>query len=175
MKVQFTLTEDDYIAFNLYYARHDPAFMRRVRLIQAGGAVALIALGLFTCRFLRGGVTLEGMALFLIGALLFVLYVPNQAKSTIEKRVELTLDENRFQPQGERTLVLLDDALLIRDIKGEERVALDEIESTVRNKKHIFVLTKSREVVVIPLAAFETPDDAQNFYSGLPNARTLEK
>ena len=112
---------------------------------------------------------------FLAGALLFVLYVPNQAKSTIEKRVELTLDENRFQPQGERTLILLDDMLLIRDAKGEEQVRLDEIDSTVRNKKHIFILTKAREVVVVPLAAFETLDDAQNFYSGLPNARTLEK
>ena len=58
---------------------------------------------------------------------------------------------------------------------GEEQVRLDEIDSTVRNKKHIFILTKAREVVVVPLAAFETLDDAQNFYSGLPNARTLEK
>lgn len=174
MKVQYTLTEDDYIAFNLFYARHDPSFMRRVRLIQLTGASVLIALGLFTCS-LRGRITLGGMALFLIGALVFVLYVPNQAKSTIEKRVELTLEENRQHPQGERTVVLLEDTLVLRDAKGEQLIALSEIESTVRSKKHLFIITRKREVVVIPLAAFETVDDAQNFYSGLPNARTIEK
>lgn len=175
MKVVYTLSEDDYIAFNLFYARHDPAFKRRVRLIQCAGAGGLIALGLIAGAR-RGGVTLGGMALFLLAALLFVLYVPNQEKSTIEKWVRRKVEEKAGSlPLGERTVFLLDGDLKILDASGEQRIPFAEIASTVRVKRHLFITTGGKEVVVIPLSAFESQDDEQAFYSALPNRASFEK
>ena len=166
MKVVYTLSEDDYIAFNLFYARHDPAFIRRVRLLQCAGAGALIALGLAVGAG-RGGVTPGGMALFLLAALLFVLYVPNQEKSTIEKWVRRMVDKKADSlPMGERTIFLSDDEL---------KIPLSGISSTVRAKKHLFLTTAEKEVVVIPLAAFDSPDDEQAFYSALPNGESPDR
>lgn len=175
MKVVYTLSEDDYIAFNLFYARHDPAFTRRVRLLQCAGAGALIALGLVVGAR-RGGVTPGGMALFLLAALLFALYVPNQEKSTIEKWVRRMVDEKADSlPMGERTIFLSDGGLKISDASGEQRIPLDRISSTVRTKKHLFLTTVEKEVVVIPLAAFGSPDEEQMFYSALPNGESLDR
>lgn len=175
MKVVYTLSEDDYIAFNLFYARHDPAFIRRVRLLQCAGAGALIALGLAVGAG-RSGVTPGGMALFLLAALLFVLYVPNQEKSTIEKWVRRMVDKKADSlPMGERTIFLSDDELKISDASGEQKIPLSGISSTVRAKKHLFLTTAEKEVVVIPLAAFDSPDDEQAFYSALPNGESPDR
>lgn len=173
MEVEYTLSENDYVAFNLYYARHDPAFVRRVRVMQAAGAAALLILGAVVC-ILRGGVNGGGMLLFAIAAAVFVPFVSHQARSAVEKRVRLTVESTPDIPQGCRRIRLSGDALVICDKSGDQKIPFVDIDRTVRTKTHLFLMTGMREVVVIPLAAFETPDDAQQFYSALPNTRTAE-
>lgn len=175
MKVKFVLSEDDYAAFNLFYVRHNLSFKRWIWLLQLGGAAVLLMLGAFV-GMRRGGVTLEEMSLFLLAAILFALYVPNQVKSTVEKWGQHAIDKQKNSiPMGERTLVLLDGVLSIQDQTGEQQIPLTDIIHTIRDKKHLFLITGEKEVVVIPLSAFETLDDEQLFYSALPHRESLDQ
>ena len=172
MTVEYTLSRDDYVAFNLFYARHDPAFMRKVRIIQGLGAAFLLGLGL-AVGVPRGG--MQNMMIFVLLAILFVLFVSNQARSVLEKQVRLATTRADNIPQGARALSCDAHGLRLRDDSGEQDIPFDEIRETVRTKTHLFMMTHLHEVIVVPLSAFESLDAAQLFYSALPSRHTLEK
>lgn len=165
-EITYQITEEDYTAFNQYYAAHDLAFRRRVRLIQLGGVVFLLALGVIVGQ-MRGGVTAANMAIFVIGALLFWIYVPFQARSTVSRQGEMKLEEAEQTALGARTIMLMPDGLRIEGPHGRELMANEDIEHVVRTDKHIFVLTRQKDVLVVPVSAFETEDESQVFFSDL--------
>ncbi|WP_283673113.1 YcxB family protein [Butyricicoccus sp. Marseille-Q5471] len=166
MQMHYTITPDDYVAFNLFLAKRDPAYRRRVRALQVGGAAAVLALGVIV-GFMRGGVTLAGMALFVIVAALFVVYVPSQAKSSLDKQVNLALEQVENNACGDKQIDLLTDGLRLTDKEGETRFPFDRIVHVERTASHLFILTAEKDAITVPLAAFEDVDDAQNFYSTL--------
>ncbi len=165
MTVSYRLTPEDYVAFNRYLLQHDPAMRRRIRTVQFGGAAAVLVLGAAVCRFALHGAYFPTMGLFALAAVLFFVYVENQARSSLSRRVELQVREGEGIALGERSLTVVSDGLTLSTPEGVEHFPAAALSCVARDKTHLFVLTHDRQAITVPLAAFENADDAQNFYS----------
>lgn len=165
MTVCYRLTPEDYVAFNRYLMQHDPAMRRRILMVQVGGAAALLVLGAVVCRFALHSAYFPAMGLFVLTAALFFVYVENQARSSLSRRVELQVREGEGIALGERSLTVVSDGLTLSTPEGIEHFPATALSYVTRDKTHLFVLTHDRHAIAVPLAAFESADDAQNFYS----------
>lgn len=175
MTVEYTLTPDDYVAFNLYLSKHDPALKKRILLLKIAGAAGIVLLGVLVGRFALHGKYFPSLLVFFALAALFVLYVNNQAKSSLTKQVELLLETAENTALGDKTLTLADTGLTLSSAAGTERFAPEAIGSVIRDKQHLFILTHDKQAIAVPLSAFESADDSQNFYDALLRLRAAEE
>ena len=166
MKLRYTLTQDNYLDFNIFHALNSApakALLRRTRTRPP--VVWLLAFLVFCGYSLYTSGQMPTVLAYIIlsmSVLWYFLY-PLCHRKTLEWRLKRRLAGGGRESMGEVTLAALDDCLRAEDAGGVREVPYDEIERLVESKGCLYIYIGENSAVIVPLAAFGNGEAYREF------------
>ncbi len=114
-KIQYELTEDDYLAFNLYHLRHDKRVKKQMILARVVPPTAYLLLGAVLCVTFAKGAVMTGIiiALFTAACLLWFFFFPRYWMNRIRLTILGMIRTGQIPTiLGHHKLTLTDEGLL---------------------------------------------------------------
>jgi hypothetical protein len=160
MQVQYQLTIDDLVAFNLHHTRTSQASRRRIRRSQVYGVITVLIVVLLWPRW---GLGLR--AAFFVGYSLFLLFgFPAYYRWSVRRNAKKLYSGGGDKGALGNHIVSIDEGGVteVSDV-GDSRTTWGGIEKVEEDEAYIFVYTGSVQAHVIPKRAFLSDDEAAEF------------
>lgn len=169
MLLHYTVSEDDYLAFNIYHARHTPNYKRTiigmclllpVLLAAATPLIFLVFPG--TSPWLWTGVAIA------VGGL-WALAVPYRFEAMIRRHIKkITKGRNEFV--GDFSLDLQEGVLVYAGNSEKNEIAYSRVIKIVQDEARVYLFLGPLSAVIVPAAAFADASQKQAFF-GLLRAK----
>ena len=151
-RLEYTLTNDDYVAFNRYAARHAPAIVAQSRRIRRTGTVVAAAAAAVAFWLISG--ELFTMLLMTVAAAAVMWFIwPVVQRRTVDAQL------NRLARTGElgrlgATVLTWDEAGLTEAATASHAaVGWERIRRIGETDRHLFLFTGDLEALIVPKAA----------------------
>lgn len=165
MRLHYTVTEADYLEFNVYHVRHSPGY-KRTLLSLALLAPALIiaftamAMTFFTIPLLVWGVVAAAVCLY------WVATMERRLDNLVKRHVrKLTAKINEFT--GDYTLELLEDGLVYIGHGQLNKLAYSRISRVAEDRGGLYLLLGAVSAIIIPASAFASSEEKDGFLAQL--------
>ena len=162
MKLDYELTKQDYIAYNLFHMTYSKTARRLLRMQRYLIPVIFLLLPFFIARV--SDIPLwYWMITFLITSIVWIFLFPKRMQKNIAGRVSKGL-------LGKRSLSLTEEGILEISESRESKSKWDAVENLVETQEYIFIYISSIMAYVIPSRAF-TSEAERNEFIGIVKAR----
>ncbi|MBJ8031528.1 YcxB family protein [Bacillus cereus group sp. N21] len=165
MQVEYTLTEQDFIAFNLHYARHSKMVKRSLVLQHYIVAIILFAVPLSV--FLFGPPDYKSMDLpfiFLLAGVIWIVFYPKCFYKLIERNIKKMLREGSYDNLiGKHNVQITDEGIIETNNGGETKLNWKGIEKVEENEAYIFIYVSSMSANIVPKHAFVQENSKNEF------------
>jgi hypothetical protein len=156
MKIRYTNTIEDFVAFNWYHVRHSPTSRRSIALGTWGVPAAALFAGATSAVVEESPLALLPTAVFaLLWAVTFPLVFPLGLKRQVRRMYRLGQNRGALGP---RELELAGDRLVERTPYGEQSVLLPAVEKVVPTDNYTFIYISAVAAHVIPRDAVTEGD-----------------
>jgi YcxB-like protein len=163
MIIEYEISIDDVVDFNLYHYTHSPS-LRRTYFIGRWFFPGLLALCLIVAVEI---LDLHGLALglpwliWLIFTMFWVIFLgPRYILGQIRKRiVKMNAEGKRGGYSGKHRLSITPEGLLHSTDYGDSKTYWKSVEKILSTDRHVFIYTSATEAHIIPKRAF--PDESK--------------
>lgn len=165
MNIEYQLTMQDYLDFNIYHMNHSPSLKRTLFIERfIGPIIFLISPILLT----------KGSAIplwywycvFTILSLLWIVLFPKYINKSISRRITKMLNEGKNTGiLGNHSLSITEKGIIDKTEYSEEK--FNFIEKVVESDKHIFIYVSSLSACIIPNRIFNNLEAKQEFLNAL--------
>ncbi|MGI6168561.1 MAG: YcxB family protein [Christensenellales bacterium] len=164
MSIEFTVTEQDFVNFNVYHYEHSKKMKRTVRRMQVVMAIALLIV------FGYSGYTLgdsKGIVFFAVGVVataVWIAFVPRYARWNIRRTARKMLKrggDNGFF--GRHTVTLEDDGIREISASSSAYTEYSSVERIGYGYGNYYVYTGALQAFIIPVSAFSGAEQRQAF------------
>ncbi len=164
-KIEYDMTMEDLVEFNLYNAtesEYGKRGIRRFRILV--GSIAVVTAVLMVVRFHQGataGSFISLMGIYVLIFIPFLIFYPMYLKWHV-RRTAAKAYQDREMPTfgGTRTLELSDEGIEESNEDGSNTVPWDKIESIDETETHVFIFIGPVQAAVIPKARVRGDLDA---------------
>lgn len=163
MKIDYELTKQDYIDFNMNYMSNSKA-VKKLFLAQR----YIVPIMFLFIPFVMIKVTSIPLAywfrLFIVCCILWIIFYPKYFKWTVSKRISKMLDESENKDMlGKRSLSLAEKGIIELSTLSELKTDWSAIEKITQTEKHIFIFTSSVAAYILPVRVFENESEKKKF------------
>lgn len=170
-KVEYDLTKEDYIAFNMHHIDHSPTIKRSLFIQRY--VVALVFLAFPFIYSNVSGVPLL-LPIIIYGAvfIIWILFYPRYFTASMKKRILKMIDEGgNASLFGPRSFTLSETGVEEVSDQGESRSSWRSIEKIDETVDHIYVYISSINAYLIPTRAFQDITQKNMFLERLKEKR----
>ncbi len=169
MRIDFTLTQEDYIAYNIHHIENSPSLKRALNIQRYG-----LALIFLIFPFIIAAMTSISLTLWLlVYGTIFVVWIRFYPKyymnSTRKRIIRLIQEGNSASLLGDRSVILTDEAVEEISPQGESRVTWGSIERIDETDEYIYIYTSPVNAYLVPTRAFEGTAQKSEFLMTLRN------
>jgi hypothetical protein len=169
MKIDFTLTKEDYIAYNLHHIQHSPSLKKSLNIQRYG-----LALIFLIFPFIIASMTPIPLFLWLLvyGSIfiVWIKFYPKYFVSSTKKRILRLIEEgNSANLLGERSILVTEEAVEEITPQGESRTTWGSIERIDETDDYIYIYTSPINAYLVPTRAFEETAQKNEFLQLLRN------
>ena len=162
MKLRYTITEKNYLHFNLFHALNSDAAKALIKRARIRPPLIWLAVSFAFCGYFfyeYGRFSIEFFLIIMATAGLWYALYPLCHREMLEWRFERWLEAGGGREfAGEVDLELLDDRIRAQD-KGDAReVPYENVERLVENKDCLYVYIGPDSALIVPLNAFADAD-----------------
>ena len=155
MKIDYTLTKEDYIAYNIHHIEHSPTLKRSINIQRYG-----LALIFLIFPFIIAGFTQIPLQLWLIvyGTvfIVWIRFYPKYFVNSTKKRILRLIEEgNNSSLFGPRSIIMTEEGVEEISEQGESRVTWNFIDRIEETQDYIYIYTSSVNAYVVPVRAFQ--------------------
>lgn len=170
MEYHYTLTKDDYVAFNMHHAQHSERVQKVLR-VQRWMSLIFLFIPLLVS-WIEGEFLVGMFAAFALLAVLWFLFYPKYFYGSIKKNIiKVMNEEGNSSLTGEHTIMVTEDGLVEKSSKGEVKTPWSSITQIRETDEHIFILVSAMSGYVIPINTFADVKALQQFKETLNAAR----
>lgn len=166
MEIEYELTIDDHIAFNLYHARHSPTMRRNYLLNYFSPVIIILILALYIfidIKLNSNAYSLIWIPLVLMTIVLLWLYwFPRYYVKALKTHVKKINSEGKNKNKatfGKVKLTFEPTEIKIVGENSEVKANWKAIEKITSTEQHVFMFTSPNSALFIPKRAF--PDEAK--------------
>jgi hypothetical protein len=170
MTLNYDVTAEDFIAFNLYHFRHSPALQRQILITRITLSLLVIGLTLGLVYILDRDKQLSLFALFaaVIGGALFFLIYPRLIEPNLRKQLEKMLHEGKNDGViGQQTLALTPEGIINGTPTGEQKIFWPAVEKVAATAEHVFIYVSALSAAIIPRRNFASESACTAFLQAL--------
>ena len=152
MEINFEVTKEDYIKFNLYHIENSPFQRKNFNLLRYGIPVLFS----FPIYFIGTGIFKQSSIYWSIISLLFVVIwifsYPKQYKNLVKKQTEKLINEgDNSEIFGKKTMIIDDENITIYNRSSFERILKQSIKDVKIYDDIILIYTSSISAYIIPI------------------------
>lgn len=163
MKIEYNLTENDYINFNIFHMKNSKTLKRTIMINRF--LVPLIFLAMpFILNYMSDIPFLYWAISFILVYILWVSLYEKYVYRINRKRIKRILEEKSNEGLiGERVLEIDGENIKITNDSGESKFYIKSIKNIIEDKEYIFAYINSVSAIIIPLQAFKDNEDKERF------------
>ncbi|NTV91325.1 MAG: YcxB family protein [Clostridiales bacterium] len=175
IKLEYELTKDDYIEFNLFYLKTSPTIAKTLKLQKVVPPIFFMAaaVGLWVS---TGWSLITMLLVFGLLSIGWVYYYPRYFVSVTKKRVSMIVDEgkSKFMPL-KVTLEIKKGEIIQRSESGETRAYLNSLESVQESENLVLIFVNTLLAYIIPKKQFANESEKTELIDFLNRAISGEK
>jgi len=163
MHINYQLTKQDYIDFNIFHMSYSNT-IRQALFIQR----YIISIVFLIAPFIVAKVTdipLWYWAIaFIVIYLLWIIFYPKYFRWSAARRISRMIDEGKNADMlGNQSLTLTEDAIVNISNFSESKTNWHTVENVVETKEHIFIYISAVMAYIIPIRIFESVNQKNEF------------
>lgn len=164
--LNYHITTDDIIHFNLYHFRHSPAAQKQQRIIRIIVSIGVAILGLVMFYLIDGGKNpgfISYLSAFVSGVAVFFIWPRIVQRGIREQTAKMLAEGKNKGIVGEQTLTLTPDYMMCVSEAGESTIKWSSVERVVTTDEYTFIYISSVNAFIVPRRAFPNNDEHQSF------------
>ena len=167
MEFEYEITKEDFLAFNLYHAKHSETVKNA--LFKQRFIVPIIFLFLpFVFYWITGEFLIEVSIGFMLISILWLVFYPKYFYGYIKRNVSKVLNEGSSDNLlGKRVFVITEDGFIEKSKAGETKVHWSGIEKVEENEKYYFLFYSVISAYIIPKRDLPDKDTQEEFKQAL--------
>lgn len=159
---QYTITPEDFIAFNRYFMLHHPRAKRNLIKDRVLGAILILAAGgLFGS--LNGQFSALWIGTFVVCAAVYFGIAPKLMLNSMANRVRKMLKNASSSICGEKTFVIEDTGVRLMGEGENSEYAYSKIQKVITDTNCFYILVGEMEALIVPFTAFADTAARENF------------
>jgi len=167
MTIEFNVTVDDFIAFNLFHFKNSPAFQRQLLITRSAFAFILAAILSLPCPVLVGQLSYVAFLFpivgIVVGIIAFLAY-PRMHEQNLRKQLPKMLNEGGNEGViGKQKIVITPEAVINETPAGEQKAFWSSVDKIVETSDYIFLYVSSMSAAIIPRSAFPSEEQRNAF------------
>ena len=161
MKFHITLTEEDYVAFNLDAMRHYPDAKKNMLLGRLTGLFfsAFVMLVMLAFRASEIVLLISGIILAYVSAASFFRY-PSILERSVRRKIELAAKEGKLPYEPEKDVEFTNMEIITTTEKSMQRVAYSDIIRIVETPCRLYLYDGLYRANILPLRCLGDEKDA---------------
>lgn len=166
MELNYKLTEEDYIDFNLFHAKNSKALKKQITMQRVLVPVMYIVLAILASVFLDMPF-LVILIPFLIMGILWIIFYPAYYYRLIKRNATKMLREGKNDGVlGAHTIIFTEDGLREISPKGEMSISWSGIESFGENDAGFYLYNSGMSALIIPKRELGNSEAVSRFLVG---------
>jgi small-conductance mechanosensitive channel len=163
MEINFNLTEEDYIHFNLYHIKNSKSAIRSLNVQRFLTPVFFILLSYILS--LAGDTPfIELFIAFFITSILWILFYPKYFYSSITRRIKKMFREGKNGDLlGKHVLSMTDEGLVESRSNGQTKLNWSGIISLKEDKQYFYLYNSSVSALILPKRELANEEEVRNF------------
>ncbi|MBR3107318.1 MAG: YcxB family protein [Clostridia bacterium] len=161
MVFHLNVTDEDYVAFNVYHLFHTKAY--RPRLLAARCFRAICTVLVVLALLVAGApilITLAVGAVMAVGSVIGFLRYPSSLAQTTAKNIDKLKKEGKLGYDPESTLELTEDEIISVTDRSRKVWKYDEIIRVGQDEERLFLMTGSLTALILPRRCLDGQDEA---------------
>ncbi len=163
MQLTYTLTEQDYIDFNLYTFKTSKTMKRGVLRQRIIGPVIFMAASRFAPRILDIPAWFSYL-IFGLASIAWVIYYPKKIEKHLVKTIKKRFEEgDNHGLLAETVLIMDEEGLHFQNDYNESFVKWSVVNKIEESESHIYLFNSSISAHIIPKMAFSSTNEMEEF------------
>lgn len=151
MKYDITLNDEDYLKFNIFYARHSNEGKRSLRVMQLFmPAISILLVLAFILSGSRAGFILTEAICLTALSVFWTLYAPKRLEKNVHKNIERLRKNGKLPYHACAEIEFLDSMIIERYEQGEFRLNYTDIENLCFENDSIYIFYTALQAFIIP-------------------------
>lgn len=159
MRIQVSVTEDDYISYNIYHYFHSKSTKSNILtgrlmpfLISVLGAAILIKAGN------RGALLYSEIAILALYSIVGFFYYPKTAEKAILKNISKLRKEGKLPYTQEAVLDFEENEIIETSEDSIKHIPYSSVLKVCKTEAHVYVMIGAMEAIIIPHQCLENVD-----------------
>ncbi len=173
MRLEYTLTEDDYINLNFSYAESSASMKKSMRRARITGPVMFLILP-FVMKNVSSISFIYWMGIFSIAAAGWFFLLPGIIKKNTVKQIKKMLAEKDKGFLGQKVLELRPEGIMTKGTDEETMTSYNTVEDITEYKGGVYIYTSSISAIMISPGAFASDKDRKDFLDELKSKTNIK-
>lgn len=158
MTLKYTITQNDYVQFNVFHSKHSSTIKRLIFLLRILLPVLFILIAITTNRF-----DVIWLTISVLFSITWILLLPSLFQKTMEKNVDKLISEGKTNEFiGECTLIMMEDRVHSEINNRITETPYTSIERIALDQERIYVYVGALSAYIIPFSAFSGEQEKQD-------------
>lgn len=160
MELNYNVTEDDYIAYNVFHYENTPALKNQTMIIGILVPILVVVIG-FTA---KGGFDTFSLGVAGLFVLFWFLFAKQHRKSAVKQSIKKLIKKGGGQEFiGPHKLKLHENDIVAEITNKITATSYNAVEKIGRDDSHFYIYVGSMSAYIIPFSAFESTAQRDEF------------
>lgn len=161
MNLEYQITKQDYIDFNIYHMTHSVTMKRSLFIQRFTFPIMFLAFPIFLIKITDIPLWYWS-SVCIISSILWIVFYPKFLKRSVEKRISKILEEGKTTGIiGNHSFSFTEEGIVDKTEFSETKYNL--IEKVVESETHIFIYVSAVMAYIIPTRVFHSVDEKSEF------------
>lgn len=163
MEINYNLSEEDYLNFNMFHAKNSTAVRRALNLQRFLTPIIFIILSFVLSKV--GGIHFLGVFIpFLVVSILWIIFYPKYFYSYMIRNTKRMINEGKNDGLlGEHQMILSEEGIIDSNSNGETKVTWSGIKTLSEDKHNIYLYNSSVSAYILPKRALDDVEKIKTF------------
>lgn len=167
MKIDFELTKQDYLDFNMFHLGHSSTIKRSVFMQRYIVSIMYLIMPFVLAQISEIPFIFWGIP-SLIVYISWIVFYPKYLKWHVNKTISKMINEGKnAMLLGNHSITLTENGLVETSHLSETKTNWEVIEEVLETEKHIFIYNSAVSAYIIPVSAFKDTNEKEAFMNTL--------
>lgn len=162
MEINYELTKEDFIQFNMYHYKNSKVMKKSLIFMRYFLPIFFIVAAIVTF-VLRQEIAISSIIFVIVGCLWFVLF-PGIMNKSIYKKVDQFFSEGKnLSLLGKHSIVINEESIIEKSETSEVKHSWATVEKVAESETHIIIYVSAVSAYMIPIKAFNNDEEKSKF------------